>query len=101
MTILVRARLNGADSASEVVNNASVGSGQAQQQTSVAVQVTQPTPTLTPVPRSAPLPRAPQGNTRLPHTGTQLADVFDLALLFVLGFLALFCLSMAARAYRR
>jgi uncharacterized repeat protein (TIGR01451 family) len=106
VTIVVRARVTDTVVASELRNNAAVESGppdgRTRVETSVRVRVeTTPTvtATATPQPRSAPLPRQPQGNNRLPRTGTLFADVSDAAVLAVLLAAALFCLSMAARAY--
>lgn len=106
VTIVVRARVTETAVASEIRNNAAVESGppdgRTRVETSVRVRVeTTPTVTATPtsVARSAPLPRQPQGNNRLPRTGTLFADVSDAAVLAVLLAAALFCLSMAARAY--
>jgi uncharacterized repeat protein (TIGR01451 family) len=91
VTIVIRARLNADVTAAELVNSVSVGG----LSSSAVVSLVQPTPTLTPVPRSAPLPQ------NLPRTGALFADVFDAALPLALAAGALFCLSMAVRTYRR
>jgi uncharacterized repeat protein (TIGR01451 family) len=109
VTIVVRARVSDTVTAADLRNNAVAESGPPEQRmrleasVNVTVELTG-TPTVTaatPVPRSAPLPNQTTPNNRLPRTGTLFADVFDLALLLVLAAGALFCLSMAARAYRR
>jgi uncharacterized repeat protein (TIGR01451 family) len=103
VTVVVRAQINGTAAAGDVANGAVLVIGpeatpQLQTTAVVALAAAQPTPTLPP--RSAPLPRTPQ-NTRLPRTGDDMPSMFEVVLLVAMAAGALFCLSMAARSFRR